>query len=85
MPEIVTIEGTVTPCSELGRFERKTVEMNDHVGRLVTRGFVRIVARHGDPDAELAALADEAVTLAPDPYTPSPSTDPVDPPELAVT
>jgi hypothetical protein len=82
MPEIVTIEGTVTPCVELGRFERKTVEMDDHVRKLVTRGYVRIVARHGDPEAELAALADEDVVLAPDPVTPAEVAAP-DPPELA--
>jgi hypothetical protein len=59
MPETVTIEGTVTPCVELKRFERATVPMDDHVRQLVTKGFVRIVARHGDPEAELAALVDE--------------------------
>jgi hypothetical protein len=56
MAEVVTIEGTVTPCVELPRFERKTVELDDHTRRLITRGYVVIVARHGDPEAELAAL-----------------------------
>lgn len=64
MAETVTIEGTVTPCVELKRFERATVEMDDHVRALIQRGFVRIVARHGDPEAELAALADESAVLA---------------------
>jgi hypothetical protein len=67
MPETVTIEGTVTPCVELKRFERATVVMDEHIGNLVRNGHVRIVARHGDPEAELAALADEDITLAPDP------------------
>jgi hypothetical protein len=71
MPEIVTIEGTVTPCVELGRFKRKTVELDEHTRRLITKGFVVIVARHGDPEAELAALDAQAETpvevLAPTP------------------
>jgi hypothetical protein len=60
MPEIVTIEGTVTPCVELPRFKRKTVELDEHTRRLITKGFVVIVARHGDPEAELAALDAQA-------------------------
>ena len=68
MPEIVTIEGTVTPCVELPRFERKTVELDTHVRRLITKGFVVIVARHGDPEAELAALDAQAEQPEPEPH-----------------
>jgi hypothetical protein len=80
MAETVTIEGTITPCAELKRFERATVTFDEHVANLVRNGFVRIVARHGDPEAELAALLDEEV---PEPESPAEPAVVVDAPDLA--
>ena len=58
MPVIVTIEGSVNPCADLRRGERRTVELTDWVRKLVRGGYAIIVARHGDPE-ETPAAEDE--------------------------
>lgn len=42
----VTLRGTTTPCVELKRGEERTVIFTDHVQRLITGGFVEVVAWH---------------------------------------
>lgn len=39
----VTIEGSLTPCSELRTGERRTVQLTERVQRLIDRGFVVLV------------------------------------------
>ncbi|QNL30148.1 tail assembly chaperone [Gordonia phage Mariokart] len=49
----VTIEGSIQPCSELARGERRTVALTDRVQRLIRRGFVVVVDDHApEPVAE---------------------------------
>ncbi|WAB09199.1 hypothetical protein SEA_LITTLEMUNCHKIN_23 [Gordonia phage LittleMunchkin] len=45
----VTIEGSLSPSTELARGERRTVALTDRVQRLVDRGFVIIVDEHDEP------------------------------------
>lgn len=42
----VTIEGSLTPCTELGRGERRTVALTERVQRLIDRGYFNVVAYH---------------------------------------
>lgn len=39
----VTIEGSLTPCSELRTGQRRTVQLTERVQRLIDRGFVVVV------------------------------------------
>lgn len=43
---MVTIEGSVTPCAELARGERRDVLLTDRIKGLARKGFIVIV---GDP------------------------------------
>lgn len=51
----VTIEGSLTPAVDLPRGERRTVEVTDHVRRLVQIGAVVVVA--GDLEAPAEPVA----------------------------
>lgn len=51
----VTIEGSTTPCVELRRGERRTVQYSDYVQRLVNNGYVTILEWHDDDEASLTA------------------------------
>jgi hypothetical protein len=46
MAQMVTIEGSMTPSSDLPRGQRRDVVYTDRIARLVKKGFVVIV---GDP------------------------------------
>jgi hypothetical protein len=48
---MVTIEGSVTPSSELPKGQRQTVQYTDRIARLVERGYVVIVDGPHDTDA----------------------------------
>lgn len=52
MAQLVTIEGSVTPCSELPRGERRTVVYSDRVKGLVRKGFVVVVSGPRDVSAD---------------------------------
>lgn len=53
MTDIVTIEGTETPSSFLGRGQRRVVARTEFVDRLIGQGFVRVVVDHKDPERVL--------------------------------
>jgi len=76
MADTVVIEGTLTPCDELRRGERKTVAMSDRIERLVAGGFVTIVERHRDPDEPTAVVVEQTPEPAPEPADPEPVTGP---------
>lgn len=52
MPEIVTIEGSLTPSVGLARGERRTCQLTEHVQRLIDRGYVTVVKTEYVPPAE---------------------------------
>jgi hypothetical protein len=64
MAELVTVEGSIHPSVYLARGERKIVELTaggkPDWAKLAREGFVTIVARHGDPQADLAAAKQTA-------------------------
>lgn len=66
--DIVTIEGSVTPCVELARGEQRTVPLTDRIQRLIDFGYVVVVGRSEEPEAnspgvEYEPTADEADDL----------------------
>lgn len=60
MAQMVTIEGSMTPCAELPRGERRTVVYSDRVKRLVNRGFVVVIGEPHDIDAPPVAAGNFA-------------------------
>lgn len=48
MPQYVTIEGSIRPCTELPRGVRKTVALTDRVKSLIKRGFFDVIEIHDD-------------------------------------
>lgn len=60
MAQMVTIEGSMTPCAELPRGERRTVVYSDRVKRLVNRGFVVVIGEPRDIDAPSVAAGNFA-------------------------
>lgn len=54
MTQIVTIEGSMNPCSELPRGEQRTVVYSDRVKGLVTKGFVVVVDGPHDSAAQVS-------------------------------
>lgn len=65
MADMITIEGSITPSTELARGERRTVRRTERIDRLISRGFVTVVDEHaGDaPEPEKAVAAPEPVVL----------------------
>jgi len=47
----VTIEGSIAPCVELPRGERRTVQLTDYVQGLISRGYVIVVDEQADDPA----------------------------------
>jgi hypothetical protein len=68
---LVTIEGSVTPSSHLGRGERRTVERTDFIDKLIRNGYVTVVETITPPFTEedlaeaIAAIGDEPVKVVP--------------------
>ena len=65
----VTIEGSATPCVELARGVRRTVQLTDRVQALIDRGFVIVVdsaptARHAAPEPVAVEPEPEPVVAA---------------------
>lgn len=56
----VTVEGSLSPCTELARGERRTVALTERVQRLIDRGYFTLIDTHGEPAAEevVAAVVD---------------------------
>lgn len=54
----VTVEGSILPCTELARGERRTVALTERVQRLIDRGYFTLIETHADPDdvVEVEAL-----------------------------
>lgn len=46
----ITIEGSLTPSSDLPRGERRTVQDTDEVRKFVARGFANVVDEDGTPE-----------------------------------
>lgn len=59
----VTVEGSILPCTELPRGERRTVALTERVQRLIDRGYFTLIETHADPDAS----ADHLGTTLDDP------------------
>lgn len=76
MTDKVTIEGSLTPCVELPRGERRTVALTPHVERLIKRGFVVVV-----DDNPIPPLTDADFEDAPEPEAVG-DPGPVQPPKL---
>jgi hypothetical protein len=59
----VTIEGSLTPCTELAKGERKTVQLTKRIQRLIRKGYVVVIDQR------------ENAAVAPDEKTPTHSSD----------
>lgn len=56
----VTIEGSLTPSTYLGRGQRARVELTGEVERKVALGYVKIVERHDDTGLTVTELEADA-------------------------
>lgn len=55
----VTVEGSMTPCSELPRGVRKTVLYTDRVQRMINKGYFVMVSEPVDTDSSVPAAEPE--------------------------
>ncbi len=66
-PKTVTIEGTITPSTELPTGERRTVALTSRVEKMIKGGYIKIV----EPDTdETGTVADSEPDRDPAPTAP---------------
>ncbi|TCN51785.1 hypothetical protein EV641_109176 [Rhodococcus sp. SMB37] len=62
MAQRITVEGTITPSTFLGTGARRTVTRTEFVDKLISKGFIRVVADdavESQPAPKAAAVVEE--------------------------